>query len=125
MISKEVVLLIHSKLIENYGGAQGVRDHWLLESAINRPFATFDGIDLYSGPIEKAAAILESILINHPFIDGNKRTGYTLARLILLSERYDIKASQDEKYDFVIQVTTGKSSIEEITNWLKIHTFKL
>ncbi|HEY1040771.1 MAG TPA: type II toxin-antitoxin system death-on-curing family toxin [Bacteroidia bacterium] len=125
MISKEAVKLIHSKLIENYGGSQGVRDLALLESAIGRPFATFDGVELYGGPVEKAAALLESILINHPFIDGNKRTGYTLARLVLLSEGYDLKASQDEKYDFVISITTGQLTIEEITTWLKTHSYKL
>jgi death on curing protein len=125
MISKERAEFVHFKLIEKHGGSQGIRDSNLLHSAINRPYATFDGIDLYPSPIEKAAAILESTLINHPFVDGNKRTGYTLSRLILLTSGYDIVATQNEKYDFVIQVTTGKLAIEEITVWLQKNTTKL
>jgi death-on-curing protein len=92
MLDISYVEKIHQILIESHGGSFGVRDKSLLESAINRPFSTFDNSDLYPTPIEKAAAILESILINHPFIDGNKRTGYVLARLILLENGLDISA---------------------------------
>jgi death-on-curing protein len=80
MITVEVVLGIHRVLIKKYGGHPGVRDQTLLKSAIARPYHTFDGKDLYHTSLEKAAAIIESILINHPFMDGNKRTGYVLMR---------------------------------------------
>ena len=83
MISASEVEIIHNILIDKFGGAKGIRDLGLLESALARPFATFDEIDLYNNPVEKAAAIMESIVINHPFIDGNKRTAYTLMRLII------------------------------------------
>jgi death on curing protein len=76
MITKTDVLELHSLSIETYGGAHGVRDEGLLEAAIARPYQTFDGNDLYPGAIEKAAAIFESVLKNHPFIDGNKRTSF-------------------------------------------------
>jgi death-on-curing protein len=68
MISIEEVLKIHEILIEKFGGTPGVRDKELLESAVFRPFHTFDSIDLYPTPIDKAAAIIESIVRNHPFI---------------------------------------------------------
>jgi death on curing protein len=84
-------------LIEGFGGSKGIRDKSLLESALYRPFATFDKIELYPTAIEKTAAIIESILINHPFIDGNKRTGYVLMRLILLNENFEIEATEVEK----------------------------
>ena len=72
MISKKEVLEIHSILIEKFGGSNGIRDHGLLESAIERPFQTFDGKELYPHYCtEKAAAILESIVKNHPCLDGN------------------------------------------------------
>jgi death-on-curing protein len=90
MIDIKDVLNIHNILIDKFGGSKGIRDIGLLESAINRPFATFDNKDLYPTPTEKAAAILESILINHPFLDGNKRTAYVLMRLILLENGLDI-----------------------------------
>ncbi len=125
MISKEEVLFIHSKLIEEHGGSHGVRDDNSLEASINRPFATFDGIDLYPTAIEKAAAVFESIIINHPFIDGNKRTGYSIANLFLYDNGYDIKASQEEKYDFVIEATKGNLQIENIIEWFQKHSVKL
>ena len=113
------VLLIHQRLIEEFGGTSGLRDNELLESAILRPFQTFDSAELYPSIEEKASAIIESIITNHPFIDGNKRTGYTLFRLFLLSEGKDVDCSQDEKYDFVLSVAEGKSKYNEILNWTR------
>ena len=115
MIKLDQAIGIHQVLIEKFGGSSGIKDQGALEAALSRPFATFDQKDLYPTPVEKAAAILESILINHPFIDGNKRTGYVLMRLTLMEGGFDIKASQQEKYEFVIQVTDGKLNIEQIT----------
>lgn len=124
MISKQEVLEIHSILIEQFGGSNGVRDQSLLESAINRPYQTFSGQELYPSVIDKAAAILESIVKNHPFVDGNKRTGYVLARLILMSDGMDFKASQEEKYKFVIDVSTSKLDFEEINFWILQNSLK-
>lgn len=122
MIGITEVEKIHSILIERHGGSLGIRDKALLESAINRPYATFDNRDLYLTPIEKAASILESILINHPFIDGNKRIGYVLARLILLENDLDISANQDEKYEFIIGISKGEMKYEAIKTWLTANT---
>ena len=121
MILLEEVLSIHKILVQQFGGIQGVRDQAALESALARPFATFDGVDLYPSPQAKAAALIESILINHPFLDGNKRTGYTLMRLLLLNAQTDIKANQDEKYDSVIKTAAGQMKYEEIQFWLENH----
>jgi death-on-curing protein len=119
MISIKEVEIIHNILIDKFGGSKGIRDKALLESALARPFATFDNEDLYSTPIEKASAILESVAINHPFIDGNKRTAYTLMRLILLENKLDITASQEEKYNLVIAVSTGEYRFDDIKNWIQ------
>lgn len=100
MIPIKEVELLHRILIDKFGGSHGVRDSTALESAIARPFQTFDGKELYTSVLEKGASLIESILINHPFIDGNKRTGYTLLRLFLIQNRIDITASQDNKYEF-------------------------
>jgi death on curing protein len=83
VISTKDILSIHKTLIDNFGGSHGVRDAASLESALSRPFQTYDNVDLYKTPLEKAATLVESLLINHPFIDGNKRTGYTVLRLFL------------------------------------------
>ncbi len=124
MIGLPEVEKIHSILIERHGGSYGIRDKTLLESAINRPYASFDNKDLYPSPIEKATAILESILINHPFIDGNKRTGYVLARLILLENNLDIIANQEEKYEFIISISRGEMKYESILTWFGKNTKK-
>jgi death-on-curing protein len=118
MIEIDHVVEIHSILISKYGGLDGIRDKKLLDSAINRPFATFDGIELYDSIEEKAAAIVQSILTNHPFFDGNKRTGYVLMRLFLRLNGKDIIAAENEKYDFVISIAQGKMNIDQITKWI-------
>ncbi|MBC7524422.1 MAG: type II toxin-antitoxin system death-on-curing family toxin [Flavobacterium sp.] len=124
MIEIKDVLNIHDILIDKFGGSKGVRDLGLLESAINRPFATFDNLELYQSPEQKAAAILESLLINHPFVDGNKRTAYVLMRLILLENGMDIIADQNEKYEMVISASTGNIRFDEILEWIRTRTKK-
>lgn len=122
MIDEHQVNAIHAILIDRFGGAHGLRDPKLLKSAISRPYQTFDGNELYPSPEEKAAAILESLAINHPFIDGNKRIAYTIFRLILLEENIEIIATEDEKYNLVISVSKGESKFPEIIDWIKAHT---
>ena len=119
MIRLNDVLNIHDILIDKFGGTKGVRDQGALESAINRPYATFGELDLYPSQIEKAAAIFESILINHPFLDGNKRTAYVLMKLILLEDGLAIYADQDEKYQMVISASKGDIRFAEIVKWLQ------
>ncbi len=119
MITFEEVLIIHTRVIKEFGGADGIRDRGLVDAAISRPFQTFDGQELYPSAIEKAAAVIESVLNNHPFVDGNKRTGYVLLRLILLNNNLDITATQAEKYDFVIRIANGTDKFEQIKSWLE------
>ena len=118
MISTEEVLKIHEFLIDQFGGAHGVRDKNSLTSAVHRPYGTFDQQELYPEPVDKAAAILESIVSNHPFIDGNKRTGYVIARLLLIKSGLDIEATQEEKYNMVFAVSKGEWKYEEIRDWM-------
>lgn len=119
MISRIEVLVIHDILIERFGGAKGVRVNAGLESAINRPFQTFDGQELYPDPIDKAAAIFESIISNHPFIDGNKRTAYVLMRLFIRQDMQDIEATEDDKFDFVLKSAKGELTFDEIRAWIR------
>ena len=119
MISKEEILRLHHLSISRYGGADGIRDEGLLESAITRSYQTFGGEDLYLTTYEKAGAIMESIIINHPFVDGNKRTGF-LAMFALL-QRGSIKLISSDKdiYSFIISISTGEIKFDDIVNWLK------
>ena len=119
MISEADILLLHEFSILDYGGAKEVRDRNMLLSAISRPFQTFDGKELYPGPFEKAAALGESLIINHPFVDGNKRTAF-LAMLALLKEYgKEISVEENEFYDFIISMSVGEKRFEDITAWLK------
>ena len=118
MITVEEVIQIHLKLIQQFGGSSQLRDISLLDSAINRPFQTFDKEDLYPSPIDKSAAVFESLIINHPFVDGNKRIAYVLMRLVLLQYDLDIVATQEVKYDFVIKAAKGELDFEGIRKWI-------
>ncbi len=122
MIRVEFALAVHGLLIKRFGGAVGLREKGLLEAALARPYQTFDGKELYADPISKAAAVFESLIENHPFVDGNKRVAYVLMRLTLLEAGLDIHATQLEKYEFVMSAAEGQITRDEIENWLHRHT---
>ena len=122
MILLEELLKLHDASIDLYGGSKGIRDIGLLESAIARPFQTFGGDDLYPTAISKAAALGESLIINHPFVDGNKRTGFLAIVTFLLECRLLLNADKDEAYNFTIQISTGEIKFEEIVLWLESNT---
>lgn len=119
MILLEDILQLHSFSVQKYGGAEGVRDLGLLKSAIARPFQTFGGEELYPSVFEKAAALGESLIVNHPFVDGNKRTGFLAMASLLEEEAFLLKATQDEAYDFTILISIGNTKTEDIIEWLK------
>ena len=117
---KQVVYL-HQEIVERSGGSSGVRDQGLLESAVYRPQASFGGEDLYSDLFSKAAALGHSIIKNHPFVDGNKRAGFEAMRLMLRLNGYDIQASVNAKFDFVLAIAEGELKEQAIADWLKHH----
>ncbi|MBL0120854.1 MAG: type II toxin-antitoxin system death-on-curing family toxin [Saprospiraceae bacterium] len=125
MFTKESELVIHKIVLDEHGDANGTRDNNGLESAIGRPFQTFDAIGLYATCFEKAAAIGESIIINHPFIDGNKRTRYVLMEYVLRINNYKIISSDEGLYQFVIQISTGHLKFDETVDWLKANSAEI
>ena len=125
MIKIEEVINIHDILIDRFGGSHGIRDLNALESVITRPFMTFDQKELYPSQTEKAAALIESLIANHPFLDGNKRIGYVIMRYFLLRHGFDISASQSEKFEFVINIAQGQLHFEQINNWISDKLRKL
>ena len=122
MILLADILLLHQKSINDFGGSHVVRDTGLLEAALARPIQTFGGDDLYPTVIEKAAALGESLIKNHPFVDGNKRTGLLAMLSFLINHQYSSTATPDEMYDFIIQISTGALSFDEIVDWLRKNT---
>lgn len=116
------VLFIHARLIAETGGAPGIRDLGLLESAVARPQATFDGEDLYPDLVTKAAALMASLVGNHPFVDGNKRVGITAAAIFLQRNGQRLTATNEAVEAFTLSVAQGKKSMEEITAWFAGNT---
>lgn len=118
------VLFIHDQMVKRFGGSLGIRDVGLVESAVARPQVTFDGKHLYISTFDKAAALLQSLLKNHPFIDGNKRTALTSAGLFLKMNGYKLVNAGEEEIEFGIKVDNQHLSIEKIAWWLKEHAKK-
>ena len=121
-LTAEQVLFIHYRLVSETGGEHGVRDIGLLESAVARPKATFDGQELYTNIFEKAAALMESLVNNHPFIDGNKRTGIACTVLFLRQNGITFSAKNSDLERFTLRVASSKSKPPEIAKWLKNHS---
>ena len=118
-LTPEQVLFIHARLIAETGGEHGIRDLGLLSSAVSRPQAVFEGHELYPDIYHKAAALLESLTKDHPFVNGNKRTGITSAAMFLQFNHYALTASNQEMESFVFSIASGEQTFESITEWLK------
>jgi death-on-curing protein len=99
-LTPQEVLFIHARLVVTTGGEHGIRDLGLLESAVARPQATFDGADLYPDLFLKTAALMESLSQNHPFVDGNKRTAITAAAMFLQLNGYVLQTTNEELEPF-------------------------
>jgi len=114
------VLALHTRLIQLSGGADGIRDIGKLESAIAQPRMTFGGEELYPTIAEKAVALGYSIIKNHPFVDGNKRTGHAAMEVFLVLNGYEISASVDEQEKVIMRVATGEIGREEFEDWVRL-----
>ena len=123
-LTAEQVLFIHSRLIDETGGVHGIRDLGLLLSAVSRPEATFGSKNLYPEIFHKAAALMESLVRNHPFIDGNKRTAITSAGLFLKLNGYSLKTTQKELERFTLDMAVGAVAFEDAVEWFKKYSSK-
>lgn len=124
-ISLREVLLIHIAAIRRYGGSDGVRDTGLVESAIARPRASFGDYEAYPDLYSKAAVLLEGLIKNHGFVDGNKRTASATTSVFLQKNGYDFTSSETALWKFVVGVAENKFDTEEIATWLNKHTKKI
>ena len=116
------LLLVHARLIQATGGIRGLRDLGMLESAVARPQATLAGVDLYPDLWAKAAALMHSLVLNHPFVDGNKRVALTAAGVFLDLNRYRMNASNQEAVAFTLQVIAGDLDLEAMAAWFKTNS---
>ena len=115
------VVAIHFRITEKAGGSQGVQNWDLLSSALGRSQATFGGVDLYTDIYLKAAALVQSLSSNHPFVDGNERTALATLEYFMYLNGLAIKATQKEKVNFALWTENEKPKLEEIVSWIKKH----
>jgi death-on-curing protein len=118
------VLLLHNMAVDASGGSHGLRDLGLLESAVERVNATYGGEDLYLTLFLKAGALMHSLLRNHAFVDGNKRTSVFSAMTFLELNGYVFTIEQDELVKFALRVENDRLPVEEIASWLEEHSQK-
>jgi len=115
------ILELHRRIIEQSGGALGVRDLGSLESSLAQPRMTFDGQELYPTIVEKAAALCHSLVMNHPFVDGNKRTGHAATEVFLVLNGLEILAETDEQERIILLLAAGTLGRTELASWLQGH----
>ena len=121
ILKKRQILLLHSVLIAESGGSDGVRDEGLLDSAVNTPFQTFSGQDLYPTVLEKAVRLGFGLIRNHPFIDGNKRIG-THAMLVFLNLNSITLSYEDEELiSTILSVASGEMDADGLLKWIQQH----
>ena len=119
------VLEIYSRVMKQSGGVVGILNLGALESAVAQPRVTFSGEELYPTIVEKASALGFSLIQNHPFVDGNKRTGHAALETFLMLNGYEISASVDEQVDIVLGVAAGRIDRTAFTDWLRNHIVML
>lgn len=118
---KEKVMLLHRLLIEETGGEDGIRDIGLLESALEAPYATFDGKDLFRTKEEKAARLCVGLISNHAFVDGNKRIGVYVLLTFLEVNGISLETTDEELIGIGLSLAKGEMKYEELLVWIKAH----
>ena len=115
------ILHLYDHIISSSGGTHGIRDFGALESALSQPRFTFDQNDLYPDIVSKAAALCFSLIMNHPFIDGNKRIGHAAMETFLILNGYEIDATTDDQEQIILDLAAGKITRQVFATWLKNH----
>lgn len=115
------VMGLHRRVIETSGGSHGVRDLGAVESAIAQPRMSFGGADLYPGVVEKAAALCFSLVLNHPFVDGNKRVGHAAMETFLILNGFELEATVEEQERLMLTMAAGGLERSELVQWLSEH----
>jgi death-on-curing protein len=121
-LSKGQIIKIHNMLIEQTGGSNGIRDEGLLDSSLNAPFQTFDGEYIYRTIKAKAAKLGYFLVKNHPFIDGNKRTGILVMITFLEINGFEITCTDEELITLGLGLAEGTINDKDLLNWIIDHS---
>jgi death-on-curing protein len=124
-IRDDVVRAIHLRQLAEHGGAEGIRDPGLLESALAKPRNLLAYCEPEPDIAGLAASYAFGIIRNHPFVDGNKRTGFVVCRVYLRLNGYDIDASPEDKYVVFLKLAEGRLSEQELAEWIRDRLMRL
>lgn len=124
-LSAEEILRLHFQVIEDFGGSHGVRSEGRLKSVVLAPRQSVFCIDQYQTMHEKAAVYVRNIIGDHPFADGNKRTGMVVAGIFLMRNGYEVDCENQQLEDFAVKVATDKLDVPVIASWLEEHSKKV
>lgn len=119
------VIELYRQVMKTSGGTVGILSIEALESAVAQPRATFGGKELYPTIIEKATALGFSLIMNHAFVDGNKRIGHYAMETFLVINGYELNASVDKQESTILQLASGKLSRDAFTNWIRENIRKM
>ena len=120
-LSKPQIFLLHEQLIAETGGSSGLRDEGMLDSALNAPFQTFGGEDVYPSLQQKAARLCFGLVKNHPFVDGNKRIGAHVMLVFLALNGIELQHTQTELSDVILQLAAGTIQSSDLLSWILAH----
>jgi death-on-curing protein len=119
------ILDLHRRVIEQSGGGDGVRDLGGVESAVAQPQMTFGGDELYPTIESKATALCFSLVMNHPFVDGNKRIGHAAMETFLVMNGFEIAAAVDDAEKIILTLAAGELTREELLEWVTSNVRRL
>ena len=120
-LTKQQIILLHKQLIDETGGSHGIRDEGLLESALSAPFQEFQAFSSYPTIQQKAARLAYGLIMNHPFVDGNKRIGAHAMLVLLLLNGIELEYSQQELSYIILQVASGTVGYNDLLSWILKH----
>lgn len=120
-LTKEQIISLHHELIKETGGTHGIRNAGLLDSALNAPFQSFDGVDSFPSIQQKAARLGFGLIKNHAFVDGNKRIGTHAMLVFLALNGIELEYTQEELSTMILNVTSSKHSFEYMVKWIVNH----
>lgn len=121
ILSKKQVIFLHSQLISETGGTDGLRDEKLLESALNAPFQAFDNVEAFPSIQQKAARLAYGLIKNHAFVDGNKRIGTHIMLVFLALNKIELEYTQAELSNTILKVAADEYSFEDLLKWILEH----
>ena len=120
-LSKSQIFLLYKQLVAETAGSSGLRNEGMLDSALNAPFQTFDGEDVYPSLQQKAAHLCFGLVKNHPFVDGNKRIGVHVMLVFLALNGIELQHTQTELSDIILRLAADTIRSSDLLDWILTH----